>query len=157
MTPNTKEGAWRLVKKGKENECWPWVGGTFSGRYGRYSVKGKSVTAHRTIYELRNGPVPADLFIMHKCNNKLCCNTEHLTVGTNSENQRHASMSGAWEVGVSGVRGVTFDRTRKYWVASGYLNGNRKNLYTGPSKAKAISARQAWENRTGITFEGIET
>ncbi|MCG8614512.1 MAG: HNH endonuclease [Pseudomonadales bacterium] len=153
MKANTPEDIWSRVQINSESECWPYIGSTFSGRYGRFFVNGRAVLAHRQVYEMTNGSVPDGLFVMHKCNNKLCCNPSHLTVGTNSENQRHASVSGAFEAGRSNIRGVGFDKARNYWVARAYLNGKAYNLYTGPNKAKAIKARRLWEEKHGIYFE----
>ncbi len=155
MKKNTPFDIWKFVDKKDKKSCWNYVGSTFSGRYGRFFLDGKAVCAHRVVYQLCNGEIPSSLFVMHKCNNKLCCNPNHLTTGTNSENQRHASMSGAFNVGKSGVRGVSFIKSRGYWHAQGYKHGKMYNLYTGPSYEKAILARSRWEKLNGITFERI--
>lgn len=153
MRPNLPEDIWKKIDKKGTRDCWFYTGGTFSGRYGRFSIKGASKLAHRVVYELVVGEIPPDQYVMHKCNNKLCCNPSHLTIGSNSENQRHASSSGAWPVGASGIRGVSFVKKRGYWRAQGYLGGKVSNLYTGPSKEKAITARNNWERETGINFK----
>jgi hypothetical protein len=152
MRKNEKFDVWKKIKIGGKQECWPFIGSTFSGRYGRFFFNGKAVLAHRLVYELDTGNAPKDLFVMHKCNNKLCCNPGHLTLGTNSENQRHASSSNAFPVGITGVKGLSFDKKRHYWTAQGYLNGVKKNLYTGPHKDKALLARAEWEKQHGIKF-----
>lgn len=143
---------WKFVKKSSKDVCWPWSGSTFSGRYGRFFLNGKAHTAHRIVYKESNGEIPDSLFVMHKCNNKLCCNPDHLTVGTNRENQLHAVHSGAWPIGKYGIRGIGFDSKRGYWVARCYENGKARNLYTGPNKEKAIMARAKWEEQNCISF-----
>lgn len=153
MRANTLEGMWRFVKRGEGKACWPWTSGTFSGRYGRYSLAGQARLAHRCAYEATHGPISHGLFVMHKCNNKLCCNPDHLTLGSNSENQRHASASGVFPPGASGIQGVGFDRKRGYWVARAYRDGKAHNLYTGPHKSKAISARKKWDAQNLIQFQ----
>jgi hypothetical protein len=154
MKPNRIEDAIRFVASTDDNEqCWPWTGGTFSNRYGRFSLGGRTVLAHRAIYELNFGVISSGLFVMHKCNNKMCCNPKHLTVGTNSENQRHASTSGAFKVGESGIRGIGFDKKRSYWKAIGYRNGKLHTLYQGPHFEKAIDARRKWDKENGIYFD----
>lgn len=145
MRKNEPSDIWKFIDKSNANGCWPYIGGTFSGRYGRFAFAGKSMLAHRHIYEIVNGPISKGDFVLHKCNNKLCCNPDHLTVGDNSLNQRHASTSGAFKPGRSKILGISFDRKRGYWTAQGYRNGKKKNLYTGPYKDKAISARKQWE------------
>lgn len=156
MRPNTSQDIWRFIEKRGAAECWPYIGGTFSGRYGRFTLHGRALLAHRHIYAMVAGQIDPGLFVMHKCNNKLCCNPSHLTIGTNSENQRHASSSGAWRLGQSRIRGVGRDKKRGYWTAQAFLNGKRINLYTGPHKAKAILARRLWDAKHGISFPEME-
>lgn len=153
MRKNAPSDIWKFIARGTPDECWAYTGGTFSGRYGRFFLDGKAELAHRVVYRIANGEIPDKLFVMHKCNNKLCCNPKHLTTGTNSDNQSHASMSGAFAVGRCGVRGISFIETRGYWHAQAYVNGKKYNLYTGPSYEKAISARVRWEKLNGITFK----
>lgn len=153
MRKNTKDDIWRFINKGDPNKCWEYRGSKFSKKYGRFFFGGKSVLAHRFVYELENGAIEADgMYVMHKCNNKLCCNPQHLTLGTNRDNQMHASASGAWKLGVSGIKGVGYDKKRNYWVARCFEGGKSRNLYTGPHKEKAISARKKWEDANNITF-----
>jgi hypothetical protein len=156
LKPNKPEDIWRFIERGSVTECWPYRGDTFSGRYGRFTLRQRPLLAHRHIYAITKGKIPAGLYVMHKCNNKLCCNPNHLTIGTGSQNQRHASASGAFAIGQSGIRGIVRDKKRGYWVAEAYLNGKRRNLYTGPHKAKAILARQLWDAKHGISFPEME-
>jgi hypothetical protein len=153
MRPNKPDDLWRYVDVGDKQDCWTFTGLLFDNGYGRFNMNQTSYGAHRIAYELTHGAIPNDQLVMHKCNNKACCNPRHLTVGTGSENQRHASMSGVWPPGASGIRGIGFDKKRNYWTAQAFLHGKRLNLYTGPHKQKAIDARKAWESEYGITFE----
>jgi hypothetical protein len=153
VKPNKPRDLWRYVDVRRAKECWPYSGLMFCNGYGRFNMNQTSYVAHRVAYELEHGPVPDGLLVMHKCNNKACCNPSHLTVGTNSDNQIHASMSGAHKAGQTGIRGVSKDRKRGYWTAQAYKDGKKQNLYTGPHKQKAIDARARWERDNGITFE----
>ena len=150
MNRNNPTVIWERISRRSSDECWPYEGGTFGGRYGRFSYMGKSHLAHRVVYDLTHGDLPA--LIMHTCNNKLCCNPKHLVPGTNSKNQRHASSSGAFPVGATGLRGISRDKGRNYWTAQGYLGGKKYTLYCGPNLAKACAARAKWEEKHGVTF-----
>ena len=146
MKANSPEDIWKFIKKQGKDMCWQYTGDTFSGRYGRFNIGGRSVLSHRFVYELFNGKIKSGKIVMHKCNNKLCCNPRHLIAGTNTLNMLHASASNAFRIGKTGVKGVSFDNKRNYWTAQGYSCGVKSNLYTGPHRHKAVSARARWEN-----------
>lgn len=58
--------------------------------YGGYTIirNGKSMilTASRVAYALHYGTDPAELDVLHKCDNPPCCNPAHLFLGTNGDN-----------------------------------------------------------------------
>lgn len=47
---------------------------------------GKDMLLHRWVYEEMFGPIPDGMVLLHKCDNSLCINPEHLQVGTQKEN-----------------------------------------------------------------------
>lgn len=67
-----------------KNNCWLWKGATSgkgkgAGRgYGRMSVNGYTSAVHRVMYVCVNGYLPNKIQVDHICNNRLCCNPEHL-------------------------------------------------------------------------------
>lgn len=156
MKKNKKIDIWKFINIRHKDECWLYNGSTFSGRYGRFFMDGKAFCAHRVVYELEKGDIGKGLFVMHICNNKLCCNPNHLTLVTNKDNQLHASQSNAFPLGVDGIRGVSYIKKRGYWRAQAYENGKCINLYTGPHKEKALTARRRWEEINYIKFDTKE-
>lgn len=94
-----KEKIWsRILKFGErlENGCFIWTG---SGqRYGATSVQGKSFNVHRVSYWIHNDDIKniddipkegddgVSMMVRHKCNNPLCFEPTHLTLGTQYEN-----------------------------------------------------------------------
>lgn len=79
---------WRKVdEEGRlTTECWNWTGATKGKGYGSFWLGGKPVRAHRVAWEFTHGPVPSGLFVLHRCNNRLCCNPGHLYLGDNEDN-----------------------------------------------------------------------
>jgi len=69
-------------------DCWVWTGQRSHGGYGIFSANGKPVRAHRYLYEVLNGLIPAGLVIRHTCDNPPCIRPEHLLPGTLIDNAR---------------------------------------------------------------------
>ncbi len=77
-----------------ESGCLLWAGAKSSNGYGRITKNRKSVSAHRTAYELFNGPIPPGKFVMHTCDTPLCCEPSHLVLGNPSDNTLDALNKG---------------------------------------------------------------
>jgi uncharacterized protein YerC len=77
---------WARVRQGKN--CWLWQGGVNMGGYGKVRYFKRNELAHRVAYLLTYGAdsIPADRHVMHRCDERLCCRPEHLSLGTPREN-----------------------------------------------------------------------
>lgn len=77
-----------------ENGCWLWTGNlTSSGAhgYGRFSIAGEMVLAHRWLYEQMVGPIPEGLSLDHLCRHPRCVYPLHLEPVTHAENVRRGA------------------------------------------------------------------
>lgn len=77
----------------KDTKCWIWQG-LLAGEYGKTTLEGKTMSAHRTSYMVFKGEVDSGLCVCHSCDNKLCINPEHLYLATSKENFAHAVERG---------------------------------------------------------------
>jgi hypothetical protein len=66
--------------------CWVWQGYRDWKGYGKTSYRHRTLSVHRVMYEISNGPIPGELYVLHKCDCQLCCNPEHLFVGNQLDN-----------------------------------------------------------------------
>jgi hypothetical protein len=78
----------------KTDSCWIWNGPLFKSGYGRISNREKKLRAHRVSYEFYVGPIPDGLNVLHRCDNPLCVNPDHLFVGTHLDNMKDMEAKG---------------------------------------------------------------
>jgi HNH endonuclease len=81
-----------------QNGCMEWMGAR-SSDYGVLSVDGRRTLAHRYAYQLWKGLIRQGFLILHSCDNKPCCNPEHLREGTHIDNVKDAVQRGLYATG----------------------------------------------------------
>jgi hypothetical protein len=97
------------ITKNATSECWEWIGSKNHAGYGHFEVKGKCIKVHRFSLERKLGrSLNEEEVTRHICNNRICCNPDHLEAGTHQDNMDDRTRSGT------------------HWVPRGEANGAHK-------------------------------
>jgi len=71
----------------RKNDCWDWKGKIEKGYPVMTCRKALGANrGHRASWIIHNGKIPEGLSVLHKCDNKICTNPDHLFLGTNQDN-----------------------------------------------------------------------
>lgn len=78
--------------------CWIWTDSDNGHGYGRFSIRRKTVYAHRFAFELTYGPLSPGEQARHKCDNGAggCVRPYHMERGTAADNARDAIERGRY-------------------------------------------------------------
>ena len=111
----------------KSGECWIWTAAHDGRGYGVLCFAGRQFKAHRIAWEVAYGPIPTELQVAHRCNNKRCCRPDHLYIATRKQNAEDAVRDGLYR------RGDTHgSRLHPESLARGKHNG----AHTHPEKVR---------------------
>lgn len=77
------------------DECWEWQASVGTSGYGRFrTCDGKCEEASRTAYRVFVGPILEGMCVLHRCDNRKCCNPNHLFLGTRKDNNEDMKAKG---------------------------------------------------------------
>lgn len=81
---------WSKVERRGPDECWPWTAGfrTIRSDYGTFHLQRHDWLASRVAFFISTRIDPAELWVLHSCDNPRCVNPAHLSLGSAKENAR---------------------------------------------------------------------
>lgn len=97
----TKEIYGKLVIR--SDGCWGWKNKALSSGYAVVNCGANNPKlAHRISWIIHNGAIPKGLWVLHRCDNPICTNPEHLFLGTPKDNTVDMMTKGRkkWAIGV---------------------------------------------------------
>lgn len=75
--------------------CFLWLSYVGTNGYASFHVnKVGDRRANRVAWELYRGPIPDGMHVLHKCDNRVCVNPDHLFLGTHLDNMRDMKAKG---------------------------------------------------------------
>ena len=119
----------------EENGCWIWNRYVGRNGYGQVAVSHKNSMPHRVMYQAHNGEIPKGLVVMHTCDNRLCVNPDHLSLGTQGDNVRDCVAKGRAR-GQFGQAGKVSTAIRDF-ATGRYTQGNQ----VPPAVAAFVAAK----------------
>ncbi len=117
--------------------CWIWTGATKKSkavRYGNFSVSGRTISAHRASYAIAHGGCADPRQVLHSCDNPLCVNPAHLSLGTNHDNVSDMVSKGRHK-----------NQLKTHCPNGHPLSGD--NLWTSPSRPNWRYCKTCRQNR----------
>lgn len=96
-----------------------------SNGYRVVRFSGRLWKEHRVIWIMHNGPIPEGLEIDHRDEVKDNNQIDNLRLATHGQNQANTS---GYKNNTSGIKGVSWRKNQKKWVATIQLNGIQKCL-----------------------------
>jgi hypothetical protein len=90
---------WSKVDMSNRGGCWNWTASISKNGYGSFKLFGKAMTTSRVAYWIGHGQQPGDMMVLHKCDNRACCNPDHLYLGDVKQNSRDMMERGRHRTG----------------------------------------------------------
>lgn len=130
---HTKDAPASETATNLDTPCIPWEGRNNGNGYGRITVGGRQLMAHRYLWEQKNGKVPDGMQLDHLCRNRSCVNLSHLEVVTCKINV------------LRGV-GPTAQNARKTHCVNGHpFNGENLAVYKGVRRCRTCERKRGAE------------
>lgn len=143
-------------KVNKTETCWLWTGNKRPNGYGSIQEGGKgsrTISAHRLSYQMHKGEIPDGMVVMHSCDNSVCVNPQHLSLGTYKENTHDMITKGRKRI--VAPKGIGNGKAKLNDSLVGYIRQSDKNT-ASIARELSLSANCIRDVRTGRTWSHVK-
>lgn len=141
--PERFDEKWRLDDA---SGCWLWTGAKVK-RTDAYEQpiigtwRSRTETASRIAWMLYRGSIPDNMNVLHRCDNPICVNPEHLFLGTHQDNMDDMRQKRR--------RFTKLTETDVIEIRRRFLNGDRRTIIAAdygvsPAMIYYIGKRESW-------------
>ena len=139
-----------ITWKETENGCWVCDSHKPSHwGYPQYMVQQKNYKMHRFIYEQMFGEIPEGMSVMHSCDNRMCINPEHLSLGTHQDNMHDMVNKKRHAHGERGGNSI-LKKSEVVYIRRNYRKIKGKDLAkmfgVSPQTICGIQKKRAWNH-----------
>lgn len=145
------------LKVNRSGDCWLWTASTTKG-YGQFVSNSTRYYAHRFSWLIHNGPIPAGMSVLHKCDTPLCVRPDHLFIGTAKDNVRDCIAKGravrrpsqGERNGSAKITAAQAAEIKRRFLAGEPAYKIAPDFGIGRSQAWNIGSGNSWRNGNGV-------
>ena len=131
-----------------ESGCWIWLGAT-TGKsgYGHLRSGSKDLSAHRASWEIHFGDIPKKTYVLHRCDNKMCVNPNHLFLGHHRDNMMDMVRKGRSNRGdKNGMAKLTAEKVLEIKMLFHHFDDSEiaRKFFVAPRTIKDIRGGKSW-------------
>lgn len=132
--------------------CWIWLGYIRTNGYGTLGHGSTGlVKAHHASWIIHYGPIPDDMNVLHRCDNRSCPNNTHLFLGTQLDNIQDMMAKGRHAHGsIHGDATLTESQVleirAKYAEDSISQRALARNYKVSETQIHRIISRKSWSH-----------